>query len=71
MALRLVPGGKPVPIDKANSYKFGPRVSPSGRWVAYVSDESEEFEVYARSMSDGERPAGPGIRISTGCCPSP
>ena len=65
-ALSLVPGGKPVLIDSGSAVKFGPRVSPSGRWVAYTSNESRELEVYVRAMPDGDRPAGAKIRISTG-----
>jgi Tol biopolymer transport system component len=64
--LPLAQGGKPVLIDGSNSTKYGPRASPSGRWVAYASDESGGFEIYVRSMPDGEREAGPRIRISTG-----
>jgi hypothetical protein len=64
--LPLAPGGKPVAIDNSNAFKAGPRVSPSGRWVIYASDESGGFEVYVRSMPDGGRPAGPRIRISNG-----
>ncbi|MEJ2504080.1 MAG: hypothetical protein P8177_12350, partial [Gemmatimonadota bacterium] len=33
-----------------------PDVSPDGRWVAYVSDESGREEVYVRSYPDGGRP---------------
>jgi Tol biopolymer transport system component len=29
------------------------RVSPDGRWLAYVSDESQQREVYVRSFPDG------------------
>jgi Tol biopolymer transport system component len=36
--------------------------SPDGRWLAYVSDESGEFEVYARPFPSGE----PRIPISSG-----
>ena len=36
MALSLVPGSKPGLIDGGSARKFGPRVSPSGRWVAYT-----------------------------------
>lgn len=36
-------------------------VSPDGRWLAYTSDESGQFEVYARSFS----PKGPRWPIST------
>jgi len=29
------------------------RLSPDGRWIAYVSDESQQREVYVRSFPDG------------------
>ena len=29
------------------------RVSPDGRWIAYVSDESQQREVYVRSFPSG------------------
>ena len=32
------------------------RISPDGRWVAYMSDESGRPEVYVRSFPDGGRP---------------
>ncbi len=33
-----------------------PRISPDGQWVAYVSDESGQDEVYVRSFPEGGRP---------------
>jgi Tol biopolymer transport system component len=42
------------PAESAQSYlrttftEVGPRFSPDGRWIAYVSDESGRYEVYAR-----------------------
>jgi serine/threonine-protein kinase len=30
-----------------------PRISPDGRWLAYTSDESGQFEVYVRPFPDG------------------
>nr|MDQ3082453.1 hypothetical protein [Gemmatimonadota bacterium] len=43
------------------SNEITPRFSPDGKWVAYVSDESEDYEVYVRAFP------GPGGRyqIST------
>src|SRR5262249_34370393 len=38
-----------------------PVISPDGRWVAYVSDESGSAEVYVRRFPD----AGGKLRIST------
>jgi Tol biopolymer transport system component len=64
--LPLTAGGKPAVIDDSRAAKFGVRVSPSRRWVAYTSNESGAFEVFVRSLPEGGRPAGPKIRISTG-----
>ena len=36
--------------------------SPNGRWMAYVSDESGQFEVYVRSYPDGAHK----IAVTTG-----
>ena len=39
-----------------------PRISPDGRWLAYVSNESGHDEVYVKSIADGGR----SYPISTG-----
>ncbi len=51
---------KPWLATKAN--EITPRFSPDGKWVAYASDESRDYEVYVRPFP------GPGARyqISTG-----
>jgi serine/threonine-protein kinase len=36
--------------------EYRPRISPDGRWITYVSDESGDFEVYVRSFPGGGRP---------------
>ena len=59
----------PMDVDRLASrlrqtpfQEWGGQSSPDGRWIAYASDESGEFQVYAerRSASGGERE-----RIST------
>jgi hypothetical protein len=45
---------RPFVDTRANEYL--PDISPDGRWVAYVSDESGRDEVYVRSYPDGGRP---------------
>ena len=42
------PGPQPVP-GGSSSYEDQPSFSPDGRWLAYRSDESGEFEIYVRS----------------------
>jgi eukaryotic-like serine/threonine-protein kinase len=55
------------PFLKTKSMEFEGTFSPDGRWVAYVSDESGQFEVYVRAYP------GPGIKrqISSGGGQSP
>ncbi|MDQ3243635.1 MAG: hypothetical protein M3Q09_07915 [Gemmatimonadota bacterium] len=36
---------------------MGPRISPDGRWLTYISDESGRYEVYVRPFP------GPGARV--------
>jgi Tol biopolymer transport system component len=46
----------------------GGRISPDGRWMAYVSNESGEDEVYLRPFivsPDGKPTVGPKWRVST------
>lgn len=57
-----VSGGEQArPVLDTSSDEFGPRVSPDGRWLAYVSDETGQQEVYVRPMLG----AGPSWRVST------
>jgi eukaryotic-like serine/threonine-protein kinase len=53
---------KPFPFLRTEADEFGATMSPNGRWVAYVSDESGWYEVYVQSF-----PGGGGKRqVSTG-----
>jgi serine/threonine-protein kinase len=40
-----------------------PRISPDGRWIAYMSDESGQFEIYVRPFPDVDAKR---IQVSTG-----
>jgi len=42
--------GKPRPLLNSRASESGPRLSPEGRWLAYLSDESGRFEIYVRSF---------------------
>jgi serine/threonine-protein kinase len=56
--LYLVPLGgdaKPTPIVKTPAYEGGGRLSPDGRWMAYVSDETGQMEVYLRPFPGPDR----------------
>jgi serine/threonine-protein kinase len=53
--------GKPYPLHDAEAYETGAQVSPDGRWVAYVSQETGQTEIYVQPFP------GPGgkERVST------
>ena len=61
MALPMEGPRNPVPLVATPLPEFGPKVSPDGQWVAYVSLESGQPEVYVQAFP------GPGgkWRIST------
>ncbi len=66
-ALPLFGDRKPVPVVQENFNAIKPQISPNGRWLAYVSDESGKAEVYLTSF-----PAGKGkwqVSASGGDCP--
>jgi Tol biopolymer transport system component len=52
---------KPQPFLQTRSNERTPRLSPDGRWVAYLSDESGRYEVYVRPFPG----AGGKWQIST------
>ncbi|HEX4427225.1 MAG TPA: protein kinase [Terriglobales bacterium] len=59
ISLWIVPvaGGKPVTVVQAPSSQSNVetyRVSPDSRWVAYVSDESGQGELYIASFPEGK-----------------
>ena len=56
-AMRAEAGHVPDPLLAARFATLGPRVSPDGHWLAYMSDESGRHEVYVREFqSDGDVP---------------
>jgi Tol biopolymer transport system component len=58
---------KPFPFLLTEADEFGATISPNGRWMAYVSDESGRYEVYVQSF-----PGGGGKRqVSTGGATAP
>ncbi len=46
---------KPEPFLKTEFNEGDPMFSPDGRWIAYVSDESGQYEVYVRPFPSSER----------------
>ena len=53
---------KPIQITKTFFTEVFPRISPDGHWIAYVSNESKQVEVYIQSFPE------PGFKqqVSTG-----
>ena len=49
------PPGEPFLIQPSSFDETYPAVSPDGRWLAYVSDESGREEVYLTLFPDGGR----------------
>ncbi len=51
-SLALVPssGGKPTPLLNTNANESNGQISPDGKWVAYASDESGNWEIYVTSF---------------------
>jgi Tol biopolymer transport system component len=50
-------GWKPHPFLQAPSGQTVPELSPDGRYLAYLSDESGRFEVYVQPFPEGGRKA--------------
>ncbi len=46
-------GGTPTPLVQTPFTESSARLSPDGRWVAYASDESDQFQVYVQSYPPG------------------
>jgi eukaryotic-like serine/threonine-protein kinase len=50
--LELLPahGGKPVPLFPGHEHQTNGQISPDGKWLAYASDESGDWEVYVTTF---------------------
>jgi tricorn protease len=46
--------------DSSGVHEMNPKWSPDGKWVAYLSDKTGEYEVYVRPQAGGEE-----IRVTT------
>ena len=46
--------GKPVALVQSPGNQIGGGVSPDGRWLAYASDETGDFETYVTSFPDAK-----------------
>ena len=60
--------GSRQPYSLLNSEfdEYRAQLSPDGRWLAYVSDESGSYEVYVQPFSADGKLGGAKARISTG-----
>ena len=54
--------GKPTPYLRSAAWETAPSVSPDGRWLAYTSNETGQFEVYVQSFPQ----PGRKVRVSVG-----
>jgi serine/threonine-protein kinase len=53
--LSLRGASQPRPVVKTPAYDGGPKFSPDGHWMAYVSDESGQMQVYVRHFPGPDR----------------
>jgi len=54
--------GQPFVFQRTNAMETQAQLSPDGKWIAYVSNESDASEIYVRPF-----PTGPGRwKVSTG-----
>jgi eukaryotic-like serine/threonine-protein kinase len=56
------------PLMKEKSYESQPRISPDGHWIAYMSNESGQNEIYVRPFPEIEKGK---CQVSTGGGDSP
>jgi hypothetical protein len=45
----------PTPVVQTAAYEAGARLSPDGRWLIYVSNESKKNEIYVRPFRGADR----------------
>jgi tRNA A-37 threonylcarbamoyl transferase component Bud32 len=68
--LPLAAGAKPIPLVQQNSDQINGRISPDGRWLAYLSNETGTNEVFVRPLTTdsvkGIPVAGSSIIVSSG-----
>jgi Tol biopolymer transport system component len=57
---------KPRPLVVGPFNQNGARLSPNGKWLAYVSDESGQSEVFVQAMSDASNRAQVSIESAIG-----
>jgi len=60
--LPMVGTRKPLIFLQTEFSEWDPRISPDGKWIAYVSDESGQNEVYIRPFPGPSEPSAHDIR---------
>jgi serine/threonine protein kinase len=61
MAVPMTGDRKTFPVVQTDAAESLPQFSPDGKWIAYQSNESGQFEIYAQPFPG----PGPKVRIST------
>ena len=51
----LEDGGAPIPIQQSPASEEDAAISPDGRWLAYTSDKSGQFEIYLTEFPTSRR----------------
>jgi Tol biopolymer transport system component len=52
-ALPIAGDRKPLPVVQTNFQERDAQFSPDGKWIAYQSDESGQFEIYVQRFPEG------------------
>ncbi len=53
-AIPIAPPHTPIPIVKSPARERDGKISPDGKWIVYVSDESGQQEIYAATFPDAK-----------------
>jgi serine/threonine protein kinase/Tol biopolymer transport system component len=63
-SLAFAPDAKPIPIVRTKFREIHSNVSPNGRWIAYASSETGQYEVYIQPFG-ASGATGEKLRISS------
>ena len=55
---------KPIPVAATMASEFGAAVSPNGKWIAYVSNETSKQELYVQPFAPGAQGTGSPTPVS-------
>ena len=54
-AIALEGAGEPIPFRQTQLFEGVGMISPNGRWIAYISNESGDFQVYVSTFPEPGR----------------